>query len=424
MTNRFPRHRRWTTIHGACLVLSMLACGSIAGAQQPPAPDANAPERAAQLPEGSYLTPEPGRLQRTVSWIGTKLDGPATTRDGFYPELGGMITGAGVSVGPGFRHHVFGDRAVIDVSAAMSWRQYRAMNAQFTWPRLLNDRLTVGAQARYQDFTRINYFGIGNDSLENDRTNYRLKNIDALGFATVRANRWLSFTGRAGGLRRLDIEPGTSSLYPSIDDRFDEITAPSLVRQPNYLHADVAVDADTRDMPGYPSRGGRYRVSMAAFHDQSFGRYSFRRIEADAAQYLPLGRSVVALHARLALSQDDGQDVPFYLLPSLGGPNSLRGFADYRFRDRDLLMVNAEYRWPILHVADVAAFYDAGSVAATTPALTQRMHTDYGVGLRVHSARQTVARLDIARSTEGTRVLLTFTAPLGVPHQSVAPYVP
>lgn len=409
---------------GTCALLSMLACASISEAQDPLMPDTTSEERAAQPPEGSYLTPERGRLQQLTSWIASKLDGVSTSRDGFYPELGGMITGAFVSAGPGFRQHLLGDRAVIDVSAAMSWRRYRAINAELAWPHLLNDRLSVGAQARYQDFTRINYFGIGNGSVEDDRTNYRLNNIGALGFATVRARRWLSFTGRAGVLRRMDIEPGTSTVYPSIADRFDEITAPSLVRQPNYVHTDVAVDADTRDVPGNPSRGGRYRLSLAAFHDQSFARYSFRRVEADAAQYVSLGRSVVALHARLDVSHDKRQDIPFYLLPSLGGENSLRGYADYRFRDRDLLMVNAEYRWPIFGMADLAVFYDAGSVGAHTRSLTQHMHTDYGVGMRVHSATHTLVRLDVARSPEGTRALLSFSAPLGVPHRSVAPYVP
>jgi outer membrane protein assembly factor BamA len=407
-----------------CVLLPMLAFASIAGAQDPPAPEPPSEERMAQPPEGSYLTPARGRLDQLASWIGSNLDGSPPRRDGFYPELGSMITGSGISVGPGFRQHLLGDRAVFDVSAAISWRRYRAMNAELAWPHLLNDRLSVGAQARYQDFTRINYFGIGNSSVENDRTNYRLNNIDALGFATVRANRWLSFTGRAGVLRRTDIEPGTSTKYAPIGDRFDEITAPSLLRQPNYLHADLAADADTRDVPGNPTRGGRYRLSLAAFHDQSFARYSFRRIEADAAQYVPLGRSVVALHARLDLSQDTRQDTPFYLLPSLGGPNSLRGYADYRFRDRDLLMVNAEYRWPILQVADLAVFYDAGSVGGSARALTQHMHTDYGVGVRVHSATQTVVRLDVARSHEGTRALVTLSAPLGPPHRSVVPYVP
>src|SRR4029079_12986872 len=129
---------------------------------------------------------------------------------------------------------------------------------------------------------------------------------------------WLSVTGRVGALRSVAIEPGTSTLHPSTDGRFDEISAPDLTRQPNYLHADVAMEADTRDVPGYPASGGHYRLSTAIFQDQDFSRYSFRRVEAEAAQYVPLGRTVFALRGRLDLSQSGaGQAVPFYMLPAL-----------------------------------------------------------------------------------------------------------
>jgi len=149
------------------------------------------------------------------------------TPEGFYPELGGMINGAGFSLGPGFRQGLFGDRMMVDASAAISWRRYKMMQSQVSWPRLVNDRLELGGQVKYQDFTQVNFFGIGNDSLKSSRTDYRLKDIDTLGFATVRPNTWLAITGRAGALRRVDIERGTSTRYPATQDIFDEISAPS-----------------------------------------------------------------------------------------------------------------------------------------------------------------------------------------------------
>jgi outer membrane protein assembly factor BamA len=353
------------------------------------------------------------------------MDGASSPHDGLYPELGGMIPGAGFSAGPGYRHRLFGDAAVVDASAAVSWHRYQMMQAQLTWPRLLDDRLAVGGQVRYQDFTQINFFGIGNTSLKSNQTDYRLKDLDAFGFATVRANAWLSLTGRAGLLRRLDIARGTSTLYPSTGDLFDETSAPGLTQQPNYLHADVAMNVDTRDAPGYPSRGGRYQLSMAMFHDQDFARYSFRRLEADADQYVPLGRSVVALRGRMALSQTgDGQDVPFYLLPTLGGSSSLRGYEDYRFRDRDLLLVGAEYRWPILRRIDAALFYDAGTIAPAASGLSRHLLSDYGAGIRVHSATRMLVRLDIARGQEGMRALVSFSAPVARPNGTLVRSVP
>ena len=71
------------------------------------------------------------------------------------------------------------------------------------------------------------------------------------------------------------------------------------------------------------------------------------------------------MRAWLAASDTDaGQAVPFYLEPSLGGHNSLRGYDDYRFHDRDLLLVNVETRVALMTHVDAALFLDAGNVAS------------------------------------------------------------
>ena len=427
MTNHFKAH---DSRIGCILAFSIAAlCARTAnaiaqetgtsGGQQPPS-------TVSEEQVNVNAVAEPGRLMRAFSWAETQIDNHLGARDGWYPELGGMIPGAGVSAGPGYRHHLFGDQAVLDASAAISWNGYRMMRSQLTWPRLMNDRLLIGGQVKYQDFTQINFFGIGNTTLKSDQTDYRLKDVDALGFVTVTPRPWLSVTGRAGTLRRLSIEPGTSSLHPSTDEAFGEISAPGLTQQPNYVHADLAMDVDTRDVPGYPSSGGRYGLSVAMFHDQDFSSYSFTRADAEAAQYVPLGRTVLTLRGRLDVSQAGaGQTVPFYLLPTLGGASSLRGYLDYRFRDQDAMLMVAEYRLPIHRLIDAAVFYDTGSVAPAARALFDHLNPDYGAGIRVHSARHLLLQFDVARGNEGTRAVVNVMAPLGLrSSRTVAPYVP
>ena len=87
-------------------------------------------------------------------------------------------------------------------------------------------------------------------------------------------------------------------------------------------------------------------------------------------------------------------------------------------------MVNAEYRWPVARSVDLAGFYDAGAVGARVGSLTEDMHTNYGLGIRVHSSTHSLVRLDVARSVEGTRFCLNVSAPFGLPNKSIAPYVP
>lgn len=419
---------RRTTLFRTCVLVAACACAHNVGAQETGA-DLLAEERAAKTQEPEASVPAgPSWLERTFSWGTSRLQDGSGSQDGFHPEMGGMIPGAGISGGPGYRHHLLGKRAIVDASGAVSWRHYTMMRTRLEWPQLLTDRLSVGAELKYQDFAKVNFFGIGEGSLKTNQTNYRLKDVDVFGFAAVRPNQWLSIGGRAGVMRSVGIAAGTSSLSPSTGDRFDEVTAPGLARQPDFLHADLSVDVDTQDVPGYPTRGGRYRLSIASFYDQNHAQYSFRRLDADGAQYIPLFHEswVLTLHGRAVLSQSAaGQEVPFYLLPTLGGSNTLRGFADYRFRDRDLLLLNAEYRWPLFRALDGALFYDAGTVAPSAQALSIRnAHTDYGGGVRVHTTKRTLARVDVARSSEGIRALFTFTAPFGAPSRTIAPYVP
>ncbi len=67
-----------------------------------------------------------------------------------------------------------------------------------------------------------------------------------------------------------------------------------------------------------------------------------------------------------------GNQVPFYLLPSLGGNNTLRSYDDYRFHDQNLAVVNVESRWGLWTHLDVALFLDAGNVAPERPGSESR----------------------------------------------------
>ena len=55
--------------------------------------------------------------------------------------------------------------------------------------------------------------------------------------------------------------------------------------------------------------------------------------------------------------------VPFFLLPTLGGNDTLRGFRAYRFRGPHSILLQGEYRWEIWSAFEAALFYDAGKVA-------------------------------------------------------------
>jgi len=330
--------------------------------------------------------------------------------DGWYAQFGDMITGAGWLVaGPGYRRHVMGHRAVVDASAALSTNLYKAAQARIDWPHLAGDRLAAGAQATYQDARHVDYFGRGPDSLRSNRIDYRLENFDLVGYATIRATRWLTADGRVG---RVD-GPGH--------------------RLPSFVHGDVTIAADWLDQPGHPVRGGRYSATAAMYSDRAASAGSFRRYEVEGSQFIPLFTLnwVLALHAWEVFSLPSaGNAVPFYLLPSIGGANTLRGYDDYRFHDNDTQSFNVESRWaPFAHV-DAVAFADAGKVAPDAGGLDFRhLRTSYGAGLRVHGATSTLGRVDVGHSREGWRIFFSMSDPFkrSTPasgRRSVVPFVP
>jgi outer membrane protein assembly factor BamA len=118
---------------------------------------------------------------------------------------------------------------------------------------------------------------------------------------------------------------------------------------------------------------------------------------------------------------------PFYLLPSLGGSNTLRSYADYRFHDRHLALSTAEARVALFTHVDAAAFFDAGNVAAQFKDLNLEK-TSIGIGLRLHSDRATLGRFDVAHGAEGWRFLVRMNDPLHLSRvgrrTAAAPFVP
>jgi outer membrane protein assembly factor BamA len=101
--------------------------------------------------------------------------------------------------------------------------------------------------------------------------------------------------------------------------------------------------------------------------------------------------------------------VPFFYQPTLGGSQTLRGFREFRFRDRNSLALTAEYRWEASWLLDGAFFVDAGKVAFDRQDLNLRdLDVSYGVGFRIHSNSAFAARLDLAFSREGFIPLLRF----------------
>jgi hypothetical protein len=360
------------------------------------------------------LLGEPHMMEQSIAFAGRWLgDAPMTQRDGFYPELGNFIPGAGwISAGPGYRQRFMNRHVFIDGSAAISWRAFKMAQARFEVSDVVGGHLKFGAAGRWQDFTQMNYFGTGSASNEDAHSQYRIKDANIVGYAVLNANRWLAVSGTFGRVQNVTVSSASGPFRTEYANAQVAFPAdPGMDVQPDYLHGGVSVSADTRDSAGRPTIGGLYRAAAAAYSDRDGGRYSFRRYEIEGEQFIPVvgSRWILAAHGWGTFTETSiGHEVPFYMAPSLGGSNTLRGYDEYRFTDRNLVLASAESRWALLRDLDVAAFFDAGNVAARRGDLNLHK-TSWGGGVRLHSRGSMLLRADIAHSREGVQVFVSMS---------------
>lgn len=349
--------------------------------------------------------PTAGRIERTLLALenGRLFERVLNPAEGFYPKIGTVTPGGGFGAGPGYRRPgVLGEHADISAFAMGSLKQYWMLDARLAFPRLADGHVFAEVYGRQFDFPQEPFFGLGPTSDRANESYYDLRSTEIGASGGVRPLSWLSF---GTTVSRLTPHTRRADHSRSIERFFDTTTLPGFDVETHFLKTRAFADLNYREPRGNPRAGGRYLVSMEHYQDSDGGRYSFNRFEADLQQYISLlrNRRVIALRGLVSMTDPtSGADVPFFLQRTLGGPDDLRGFRRFRFRDRHLLLLQAEYRWEIFTAVDGAIFYDAGKVASTTGDLTlDDLESDYGIGFRFGTANGVFLRIEGAFGSSG-----------------------
>jgi Omp85 superfamily domain len=395
------------------VTLAMCAGIPFASHAQEPATRAETLQRQREDKAKDLTPPEPNRLERTLMDLesGRLFERLLNPAEGLYPKMGNVTSGSGFSLGPGYRHAgMFGGHADFSTFAAASFKKYWMIDARLQMPRLANNRAGVEVYGRRYDFPEEGFYGLGPDSLRENEVIYGLASTVFGASGTYRPTPWLNI---GGGVEHFSPTIRAETGVGEILSIFDPSQLPGALAQPEIVRYQASVDVNTRQPRGNPRRGGRYALTYQRFDDSTGGRFSFDRVEVDLQQYIPLlrDRRVLALHALVSTSQADaGAEVPFYLQRTLGGPDDLRGFKYLRFRDRNLLLLQAEYRWEIFTAMDGAIFYDAGKVAARREDLDLNdLESDYGIGFRFGTINGVFLRIEGAfGSSAGAHFILRF----------------
>jgi len=259
--------------------------------------------------------------------------------------------------------------------------------------------------AKYEIRSRQSYFGLGNISTYVYRTFYTNERYVFLGKLGYKPEPWMSWD-LAVGIHRdqpspaTDLDPGEWSL----ERRFhSEFMAPGWRIDPQNVWGEIALSLDRRNHPAHPTEGWSAEGFCGYAYGTGADNLDYVRYGGEGHAYVPLGGSRV-LALRLAGEEartSENRPIKFTELVSLGGPSSLRGYVEDRFRENAAVLATVEYRYRIAPFAEACFFADFGKVM---PRLLDfqflAVHRSWGLGLRMFSDDRFLFRMQGAISDE------------------------
>ena len=224
---------------------------------------------------------------------------------------------------------------------------------------LSGDKYRLLGNTGYSKFPS-KFWGIGNDTPDELEEDYTPSTVNFAGEFQWRAlpGWYVGVAAQAAYRELVEVEEDgllAGGLVPGSEDG-------------RIIGAGLLLTRDTRNNTVYPS-GGSFHQLRAILYNGWFGsNYNFGSYSLDLRKYLsPASRHVLALRA---LGQWTSGDPPFDLMPQLGGDMLLRGYFQGRFRDRQLLAGQIEYRAPVWWRIGVVGFGSAGQVGASMDGFT------------------------------------------------------
>jgi hypothetical protein len=405
------------------LVATSVAASFSARAQDGGATDSR-PSRAqtvvdAEQEKEKHLVPQvPPRGERKFDHIEKNILQRIFNSNGPSLKFGGIPTGGGFSLGPQYtRQDLLGDRLTSNTYAVGSTRKWYGGESSLDFHDLFNGHLELLADGGYQNAASVWYFGEGPDSSKSNKTDFRREftttHFSALGHFF---DQRLTVGYTAGGLFA-HVGPGDLSGTPTTEQLFTAATTPGLVEQSNFITGTATIQLDLTH-PGFSNpKGLALEADDSQFFDQSGHQANFHLLETQATYFLPLTNGMRTLVFRVrneTAFAENNQVVPFYLQPTLGGPDDLRGYDRYRFYGNGNSLATAEYRWSVTQTLEMAVFGDGGNVYVRPGLIGFRdLRGDGGIGFRIKNKQASVMRFDVGFSPEGVRVWFVFNDVFG-----------
>ncbi len=263
------------------------------------------------------------------------------------------------------------------------------------------ERYLFKGELRFRNFPD-RFYGIGNNSLKENEERFEYK-LFSMKFLALRkfAESW--FLGMNFNIEKeFDFER-------SIDGQLNNgnITGydGGLAIGPGIVSV-----FDTRDNVINAQKGMYLEVN--AFWNLPFlgGTFDYGRMQIEFNRYFPMARkTTLAWNTRAIFSTGE---VPFLDMPRLGSDQILRGYPSYRYRDKNFMATQLEYRFPVYKRFGMTVFSGLGEVfSQEIPLEVNRIKYSYGVGFRylADASEKLNIRFDLGfgENSYGFYILLT-----------------
>lgn len=371
--------------------------------------------------------------------------------DWFAPRLQTLVPGGEAALGFRVRQtipmHIERQEFEVNALALMAPSGSYLLSTRLSWrgPSIFtqdDERIKVDVIARRLDIRNQKFFGLGSTT-PRSAISFFGERLDVAGISgTFPLSTWLSTTASMSYVSP-KVSGASGGTVPSIQDTYTSAAVPALGASTEFMDYQMVLYLH-RPVQSLPQPPVNYlKVTYDWFQDLGPTHYNFDELEAHVnfAQKIekeistprqPWGSNLICMAAAdqsctygtLVLNglvtlarATEGNSVPFYFQPTLGGVDSggmdtLRGFDTGRFRAANRVLVQAEFDKEVWDPFGIYLFGDAGEVTSRLSDFNRgAIRYDVGGGLLLKFGNDIVARAYVAGGGgEGEQYAIRFTS--------------
>ncbi len=334
-------------------------------------------------------------------------------------------SGFGLQLGVrAFHENLFGHQERGDIKAAWGLKGEQVYAIGYESERTGGTALWIETKGAFELHPALRFYGIGDEGnrilggenlaprradIESYYEHQRIRGIATLGATFGEPDLELKVGGRGRFKRHdFDISRGFADDELALEEAYDPDLVPGYVDGATIIEAEGVAVFDARRDRGATNNG--FYAEVFAGGALPVRTYEYAHFGGEMTGYIGLWGPdrVLVLRAALEAVEGNPEKIPFVELPYLGGPNRLRGYPLYRFRDEKALFGTIEYHYPIHELIAGSVYVDAGEVAPSFGDLVEEpeIHIGGGGGLIFRDKEKVYFTLDVAAG-DGIQVYFT-----------------